>query len=131
MEKALRDYLLADTAITAVIDDRVHYVQRPQGGALPALVLTVISSVPAYEYTGAAPLVAARVQIDAYAAKYDAAKELARLVVARLGGQRVLQSDVNMRFFKVDERDDRGEAQTAGVAVFRVSTDYQVWHDGD
>lgn len=131
MEKALRDYLLADTAIAAVIANRAYWMQRPQGATLPALVMTVISSVPVYEYTGAAPLVSARVQIDAYGAKYEAAKELARLVVARLGGQRVLQSGVNMRFFKVDERDDRGEAQTAGVAVFRVSTDYQVWHDGD
>ena len=129
MEEALRSYLLADTAITAAVADRAYWGQRPQGSALPCLVLTVVSAIPAYEYTGAAPITENRVQIDAYGATYASVKALSRLVRARLGGIRVLQSGVRLRAFKVSERDDRGEAQSAGVAVFRCSTDYQVWHD--
>lgn len=130
MEQALRAYLLADTAIAAVIGTRIYWSQRPQGAALPCIVLNVISSVPTYEYTGGAPIVDARVQVDVYGPDYGAVKSLARLAVTRLGGKRVVQSGVNMRFFKLNERDDRGEAETAGTAVFRISTDYQVWHDG-
>lgn len=130
MEQAVIAALLANDAVTAHAGRRVYPLIRPQDSAMPALVFTTISSQPDATHDGATGLSESRIQLDAYAATYAAAKGLARAVRGVLhqfagdvevdGGTVTLQG-----VFQDGERDlFEGEAPER---IFRVSLDFNVW----
>jgi len=86
MEQALIDLLLGTPAITDLISDRLTPGVRTQGAALPALVMNVFPSERGYSHQGDDGLPSARVQLDAYAADYIGAHDLAAAVMARVSG---------------------------------------------
>ena len=45
MEEALVAYLLANAGLTAIVGNRINWTTRPQGAAVPAVVLTKVSGV--------------------------------------------------------------------------------------
>src|SRR3546814_21111914 len=63
MDKALRDRLIADPAISAMVGTRVYWIDRPQSAsALPAIVLQKVSPGRTYTTKGATTLQGTRVQ---------------------------------------------------------------------
>src|SRR3546814_9166156 len=65
MDKALRDRLIADPAISAIVGTRVYWIDRPQSAsALPAIVLQKVSPGRTYTTKGATTLQGTRVQFD-------------------------------------------------------------------
>src|SRR3546814_12328373 len=65
MDKALRDRLIADPAISAIVGTRVYWIDRPQSAsALPAIVLQKVSPGRTYSPKGATTLQGQRVQFD-------------------------------------------------------------------
>lgn len=128
MEEALIARLLADGGVAAIAATRVYPGARPQGSALPALVLNLISGAPVYDDQGEAGLFSARVQIDSWGATYTAAKLLARAVKNCLSGFVGTQGAIAFRNVLVEvERDLRETGSNEAQYEFRTSIDFIVW----
>jgi hypothetical protein len=131
VEVAIIDYLLAGSAVAAIIGTRIFPLTRPQGSALPALTVTRISGAPVYASDGEAGLLDARLQIDSYAETYTAAKDLAAAVTNRLSAvQDVVQSGVTLIYVMLDSEQDLREGGSGEFEyLFRVRQDFIVWSD--
>src|SRR3546814_4762226 len=71
MDKALRDRLIADPAISAIVGTRVYWIDRPQSAsALLAIVLQKVSPGRTYTTKGATTLQGTRVQFDLFGLDY-------------------------------------------------------------
>lgn len=124
MENALRTRTIA--AVPSV-SGRVYWGVRPQGSALPAIVLTTVSDARTQHMAGFDTFQQKRVQVDCYAASYSQAIEMREAVIAglvpegTLGGTRFLRGSVNNTM-------SRGEDTTTGY-VHRQMVDLTIWHD--
>ena len=77
IEKAIASLVLADQKINSLIGDRFYPVGVPQEDPLPAATYQLISSVREHTMDGPDGLVEARIQINAWAATYVDAFDLA------------------------------------------------------
>lgn len=128
MEEALIARLLADAPVAAIAGTRVYPGARPQGSALPAIVVNTISGAPVYDDQGEAGLFSARVQVDAWATTYTAAKLLARAVKNCLSGFVGDQGAIAFRNVLVEvERDLRETGSNESQYEFRTGIDFIVW----
>src|SRR5262245_57380375 len=84
LEEALTAKLLADAPLAAVVGTRVTWGRRQQGGALPAIVMHLISSIPNYADEGDVGLDNALVQIDVLAVDGATSAEMQTMTVERL-----------------------------------------------
>jgi hypothetical protein len=128
MEEALRSYLLAQSGVSSLITDRAYWNMRPQGAALPALVLAVVSPTPFYAMDGYSDLTQTRVQIDCFGVTYAQAKNLARAIRNLLNGKRFTHSSIQFEAFRAGERDLSEAGTTEAERVHRVSLDFQLYH---
>jgi len=121
MEEALRAILLATSGVTALVGTRVNWGGHPQGLALPAIVLTVISDNLGHRLNGPDGLAQGRVQVDCYAGTYGAAKLLSRAVLAALDSYR---GGNFSGVFHAGSRDGREGGTNEADRPFRVSIDF-------
>lgn len=127
MEAALIAQLLATTGITALVGNRINWARRPQGSALPAIVLHRIDGSPDYHLTGSSGLVESRVQVDCWGLSYGSAKAVARAVEAAVSAARFTRGAIRFdAILIVDERDTTFDE--GNVPIFRTSLDLQVHH---
>lgn len=126
LAEALLARLSAATAVTAKVANRIHWVTRPQGEALPALVLTLVSSVPEEDLEGETPdFWTSRVQVDALSRSHAEAWAIAGAASSALLPDAVVGTDPDQMTFEIAERlgpRDLGEADEKGF-VHRASTD--------
>jgi len=126
MEAALIAKLLASLGVTALVSTRINWSRRPQGSALPAVVLHRVSGLPDVHHGGTSGLVVSRVQVDCWGASYGSAKGVARAVETALTAQRFTQGAVRFDVILIDsERDDSTDETTP---LFRTSLDLMVHH---
>lgn len=139
----LRNFLLEDAAIAALVATRIFPSVIPQGIRLACLVYNKISNPQDYHHTGPIDLEAPRFQIDSYAPKADAADELSRAVKDRLSGYRGTFADassppvtINVQgVFCVREAGNYNNRQSGTLNAvgidselkYRVSQDYIIW----
>lgn len=119
--EAIRAVLVADVPVNGIVSERVYPQVMPQGAALPAIVLTVVSDVPENTFDGTAAdrLSARRLQVDCYAKSYLAAQNLAAAVDQALSS---LQAhDLSA------ERDNARDLYDDPTEIYRVSMDFTVW----
>ncbi|WP_075216081.1 DUF3168 domain-containing protein [Mongoliimonas terrestris] len=129
MEEALVAFLLADDGVAALVGSRVQWVLRPQASALPAIVLHRIDGDRDYTMGGPSGLVASRVQVDCWGETFLAAKQAARAVLARMQSVRGINGDIAFQAaFAESERGEYTALVDAGERLYRVSTDYIIWH---
>ena len=85
--QAVRDALLADVVMSALVGTRIYPSIAPQGVARPFIILRLISAVPHHTHDGAPSdlLEAARVQVDCYGPEYATVHALASKVDDVLG----------------------------------------------
>jgi hypothetical protein len=129
MDEALRDLLLQHAPIGVTVDRRVDWGVRPQGTALPAIVLSRISGLPQMTFAGPDGWNRDRIQIECWARTYKAAKDLALLIAGDGGllvGYRGDHQGVRMRTFVLGRRSDN-DADDQGV-VHRTLVDVGVWY---
>jgi hypothetical protein len=129
VEEALREALLADAGVSAIVAGRVSWGARPQASALPAIILHVVSAPMDHTHRGRTELVGHLVQIDCWGGAYLAAKTLARAVLAALDGMKTPP----LQAFPLDVRDDdftQGDGPDASGAsdFYRTSIDARIWH---
>lgn len=131
MEEALKTLLLATSAISAIVSDRLTWLVRQQASALPALVLNVVSNVPEYSDEGEAGISQARVQVDCWGSTYASARALARAVKDRLSGTAETVAGVEFSAAWVELEQDLYETAAAGAPLYRVSLDFMITHNAD
>jgi hypothetical protein len=111
----VRDILVADAGVTALVGARISPVLRAQNETLPCITLTVVSVVPANHLNGAPSLDANRVQVDSYATTYDGVRSLAAAVRAALeAADLVMEGEFDGFEPDVDE--------------YRVTQDFYYWN---
>jgi hypothetical protein len=126
MEAALIAKLLAATGVTALVSTRINWSRRPQGAALPCIVLHRVSGLPDVHHAGASGLVVSRVQVDCWGASYGSAKAVARAVETAITAQTFTQGATRFDVILIDsERDDSTDETTP---LFRTSLDLMVHH---
>lgn len=128
MEEWLRAKALATSAIAAIVAGRIDWVTRPQGDTGAAIVLHLISDVPASRMTGPATWHDARVQADCWAANPSAAIQLRRAVVTAFEALRDEANGKKYRTFVIDA-DGKAERDAAGIdhrAQVDLRISYQV-----
>ena len=117
--KMIKDILAGNTAVTALVSDRVFPLVRPQNLTLPAITLQRVISTPANIINRAvAPIDHDRLQLDAWDATYAGARALAD----------ACRSAINQAGYTLEtELDDFNEG-AALSGVYRIIQEYSVWH---
>lgn len=128
MEQALSAYLRESAAVVAIVGVRIDWGLRPQGSALPALGLTVVSRIPVDSDEGDSRLSTSRVQADCWAATTTGAKALATALRATLSGRHFQSLGVTFDVWTEIETDFAAELDKGGVPIHRVGVDYLINH---
>ena len=118
-------FLLAQTGITALVGDRIHFVQAPQDVAPPYLVFQKISDPPQHSHDGPLGLSNPRFQFSAFAETYSAAKQVVAAVQAVLDGYKGIMGDL---YIGGAFRDDENDLERGTDGLFGVAADYIIWH---
>ena len=127
MEEAIRALLLANSGVSGLVANRVHWVNRPQGSVLPAIVLHRISGQPDVHYRGESGLVQTRVQADCYGRTYASSVGVARALQAVLGGYSGTFSGVRFSPITIDSiRSDYESAEPD--EIYLTGVDLLIWH---
>lgn len=123
MEGALRARLLAAAPVTALVDQRIYWDDRPQSSPLPAILLTVISDIRRQTLSDW-DMLEARVQADAMALTFAQKKALKEAVIATLAPAEEINGIQFMRATEIAAvpRNERTETQF----IFRDAIDFLV-----
>ncbi len=122
MEADLIAKLLASSGVTALVSTRINWKRRPQGSALPAIVLHKISGTPDVTHGGASGLRVSRIQADCWGASYGSAKAVARAIESAITAQTFTQGSTRFDVILIDsERDDTSDE--SNTPLFRTSLD--------
>jgi Protein of unknown function (DUF3168) len=130
MEEALIAKLLATSGVASLAQARVFPGRRPQGSALPAIVLNRISGAPIYTDQGESGLATARIQFDCWGTTFTSAKRTARAVIAALSAFFGTAGDYTFQYILLDaERDFSETGSNATEYLFRTTLDFIVWYE--
>jgi hypothetical protein len=129
MQQAMRKRLLDIPAISNVVGNRVDWMKRPQGSALPAIVLQVVNDTRRFHLKDYMGLRSTQVQVDVYGLAYGPTLALSRLVIEALKAPAVISGKVFSPTFVDSQRETTEVIGTA--EVHRQSLDLNVWHKGD
>jgi hypothetical protein len=122
--KAIRAILVANSAVQAIVGERIYGFFAPQQTVAPYLVADVISVRPSDCKNGASGLDAVRIQIDAVAKTAAQVADLdtkVRLAIDRIGSGAVL--DVNIDGIRYDSSLMQFEEERQ---LRMISSDYEV-----
>jgi len=115
------------TALASVADGRRYWVRAPQGTARPYVVLYRISGVPQYTFS-ARSLTTSRIQANCIADTYEAAKQLARDLIAALDGYSDRANGLHAVFIDSDGRDLPAESSGGVDYLYGVAVDLIAHH---
>lgn len=128
MEEDLVARLLANTALVALVGDRINWIDRPEGDALPSVTLQVITSGDAYTYEGRVRFVNSRVQTDCWGRSYLEAKLVSRALRDAIEPPATIGSTSFGQSFRENAPDFPPEDIAGGVTAYRVNGDFIIWH---
>ena len=130
MRNALRTRLIADTAVAAIVGQRVYTMDtRPQGSPLPAITIRQIGGARQYSHDGEAGQVEGRAEINCYGATGEAAALLAGAARRAIDGLGFASGGETVQGVFVDgEQDFSAGSESDGVRVYRIALDVVVWY---
>lgn len=133
IKQALYEYLAATSGITSLVSTRIYPVLAPQGGSLPYVVMTQVSSEHIRHTTGRAQVARTRMQFDAYAGTSPAVQSVADALRVALdmytGTMGATAQVVVQRVFLESMRDlFIAPADASEQGPFRMSLDFMIWH---
>lgn len=123
MEGALRARIVAAATAAA---DRVYWVDRPQGSALPSVTLQVVTGDYPQLYEGLQATRDPRVQLDVWGRTYAEAKAIMVAIIAALAPKNTSNGIVFDNIIFENERDGLERLETTNV--YRRGIDLIVWH---
>lgn len=126
MQGAFRSRLIDNAGVSALVGQRVYWVERPQSSTLPAITLQIISEDRPQHMKGFTGLDWARVQIDAWALSYGEAKGIVEAVIAAIAPAATGNGVRFTRSFVDGVRDltERVDTKT----IFRTTIDLMIHH---
>lgn len=116
-EVQLKDLLLADEGVAAIVGHKIFPLVIPQGTKLPCVSFQRISGMPANTLLGASGLEKINIEIDAWAKNYADAKDLAIAIRAAMPAQGAWGAHL-------DADQDIYDSDTK---YYRVIMEYTVW----
>jgi len=130
ISEAVRDFLLADPDIAALVDTRICADQLPEGIATPAIVFYEISSNIEDALVGIINCSISRFQVEAFASTRPMADKLQRMIVRRLGSFIGKVGEVCMKTSRMTGQSFETERPELGSAGFRYISrvDYRITH---
>lgn len=126
MELILANFCLQHVPLAALIGNRIHWDELPQGIVNPAIVMHVISGLPIYTHQGPDGLEASRVQFDCRGNTAAERRSVYEALDARLSGYRGVYDGVKFGgVFRqsIQTRSDKDGADR----WFTASVDYIIW----
>jgi hypothetical protein len=123
---ALRARLIAAAPVTALVVQRVYWVDRPQASDLPAITLQTISEERPQHMKGFDGLDVSRVQLDCWATSYSQAQALKEAALAATVGEHTGNGVRFERAF-IDSIRDLGE-RVETQFIHRASIDLIIHH---
>lgn len=123
MDEALRAKLLANTAIAAVVS-KIVWDERPESGALPVIVLTMVAPGREYTHAGWDGLDAPLVQADVWARDPSTARAITLALTAAIEPVETVAGYVIGPCFL--ESEDGGVEDLDGEPLFRRRQDWTV-----
>jgi hypothetical protein len=127
IEEAVVARMLADSALAALIDQRLYPLVIPQDVALPAVAYQKIDSPKTSSHSGRSDLARSRFQFACLAATYAGAKALASAVVDCWWGWRGTAAGVRIDGSLV-ENDSDSEIDRGSLVEPVVMIDVVIWH---
>lgn len=97
MPGAIVARLRGDSAVASIVGNRIHWMARPQGVVLPAIVLTSSSNLQPQHLDGFDDIKTALVDVNCYAADFGAAWGLAETVIPALIDEAEVQNIIFWR----------------------------------
>lgn len=135
IEAAVYELLSTDTAISAIVSDRIYPLFAPQRKptTYPETSRTwvtyqTVSEVREMPLNGPTGLVVSRIQIDSFAYNYDVARTLADAIRMRLEGFNGSAAGHRIQRIWLDNRIDSYEFETEGSEnpIVRVISDFRL-----
>lgn len=118
LESHIFSCLTGASGVSSVVGERIYALVLPQGCALPAISYFRVSGPRQMSLEGYSNLESPRIQIDCWATSYAQAKTLAAAVRA------AMLSSTDFKVSGISDQDLFDES----IGIFRVSTDFSVWH---
>lgn len=125
LEQSLRDYILADTAVAAIVGTRMYPLVIPQSGKQPCLVYAKQGRERQQLFCGEDGLKRTTVVIDCYAKIYDDAVGLANAVSAALRDFSGAMGATRVPRIFLDAEIDLSDMEPG---LYRQSQTWIVWH---
>lgn len=116
--------LLATTAITDLVGQRINPGTAPQGGQLPDIVLSLIAGSTKHLMRGRTDHDEDRITIDVRALSYRGADAIGEAVVSAIGGMAEDVSGRHVQAFRVSDATDYDDT----FKVYRRMIDFTVRH---
>ena len=119
LEQRIGDRLKADGPVAALVGARIYGDKLPQNVTYPAVSFQRITDEPEYTLSGATTLENAQIQIDCWAATFDAAWDVAEAVKDSMQG-----SSTN---FRVGSHTARSILEPE-PDIYHVAVEFSCWH---
>ncbi len=129
IEQALLTYLLTQAGLTALVNEKIYYVEAPQDIETPYIVMSKVSSVREHSHQGSSHLATARFQFSTYASSYYLAKQIAEQLQTALqgiSGVKGTAPGVRIGSCLYDGESDFYEDETK---LYHIAADYMVMHE--
>lgn len=130
MELDLRNYLLAHSAVIAILGSRIHWVRSTQGIVRPNVILHRIAGNRDTTNDGPSGAVASRVQADCLALDFETAKSAAAAIEAALSGMRGPYGSTDFQGCFLDAERTGEEDSSTPDKLLRISLDFIIFHGG-
>ncbi len=125
IEQGLMTYLLAQSAITAIVSDRIFFVKADQSVETPYIVITKVSGVREHSHDGSSHLAHPHFQLSIFSDTYSSCKSVATVLQTALQGYSGAMSDATAQAVFYENETDTYESDTS---LFQVILDYTIWH---
>ena len=130
IEEGLKEFLIANAAVNAIISGRIYPNKLPQTVTMPALTYQRIDTprVHSMDSSGATGTAHPRIQFDCWAASYASAKGLADALRGALNGHVGTMGAVNPVTVQCALQADERYDDFADAGIMRVTCDFIIWH---
>jgi hypothetical protein len=126
IEEGIRSRLVADSALSALINGRAYAVLAPTGVGTPYIAYAKISDVRRSSYCASDSITMSVFQFNSYAKTYKEAKLVAQALRNCLVDFRGLMGDTRVSTIKMENETDLLDVDPG---LLRVLTTLIIWHE--
>lgn len=127
MESALRNFIISDTAVAALVGSRMYPGRLPQAATFPAITYSTVSVVRGHNMQGPEGMPFTRLQLDMWGESFSDARAVAEAVRLRLDGfAGDIGSPPSVTIVGAFYETERTEGFEPEPDLYRISVDYQI-----